>query len=55
MSKKESDTSRILKYLEEQNRPYSVNDIFLNLHKEIGKTALQKGIDLLVQVSFLLL
>ena len=31
-----------------QNRPYSTNDILLNLHKEHGKTAIQKAIDLLV-------
>ncbi|KAF2363239.1 ous-pairing protein 2 [Trinorchestia longiramus] len=31
-----------------QNRPYSLNDIFLNLHKDIGKTALQKCLDQLV-------
>ncbi|KAK4299658.1 hypothetical protein Pmani_028080 [Petrolisthes manimaculis] len=46
MSKKDSD--RIGKYLEQQNRPYSINDIFMNLHKEIGKTALQKAMDLIV-------
>lgn len=40
--------SAVFKYLRDQNRPYSVNDIMLNLHKEHGKAAIQKGIDLLV-------
>ena len=48
---KSSDMSKIQVYLEQQNRPYSANDIFLNLHKEIGKTAVQKCLDSLVQVS----
>jgi len=49
MSKKDKDPKeKILRYLEQQNRPYSVNDIFLNLHKEVGKTAVQKALDLLV-------
>ncbi|PSN49182.1 Homologous-pairing protein 2 [Blattella germanica] len=39
----------VLKYLRDQNRPYSVNDIFMNLHKEIGKTAVQKALDHLVE------
>jgi len=37
-----------LKYLRDQNRPYSTNDIVLNLHKEHGKTAVQKALDSLV-------
>ena len=40
--------SAVHKYLRDQNRPYSINDILLNLHKEHGKTALQKAIDVLV-------
>ncbi|KAK7084672.1 PSMC3 interacting protein [Halocaridina rubra] len=50
MSKKEITEAieRIRSYMEQQNRPYSVNDIFMNLHKEIGKTACQKAIDQLV-------
>ncbi|XP_037796141.1 homologous-pairing protein 2 homolog [Penaeus monodon] len=56
MSKKDADsTARIRQYLEHQNRPvehqnrpYSVNDIFMNLHKDIGKTAVQKCLDQLV-------
>jgi len=39
----------VLKYLRDQNRPYSVNDILLNLHKELGKTAIQKALDSLTQ------
>ena len=43
-----SPTEKVLSYLTSQNRPYSVNDIFLNLHKEVGKSAVQKALDLLV-------
>ncbi|XP_046401834.1 homologous-pairing protein 2 homolog isoform X2 [Ischnura elegans] len=38
----------VLKYLKDQNRPYSLNDIFMNMHKEQGKTAIQKALDNLV-------
>eukprot|EP00095_Tigriopus_kingsejongensis_P002984 snap_masked-scaffold849_size89187-processed-gene-0.13 protein:Tk02984 transcript:snap_masked-scaffold849_size89187-processed-gene-0.13-mRNA-1 annotation:"homologous-pairing protein 2 homolog" len=38
----------VLAYLRAQNRPYSANDIVLNLHKGHGKTAVQKALDLLV-------
>lgn len=38
----------VLKYLKDQNRPYSTNDIVMNLHKEYGKTAVQKSLDHLV-------
>ncbi|OXA51232.1 homologous-pairing protein 2 homolog [Folsomia candida] len=49
-SKKEaSAVDAVLDYLKAQNRPYSVNDIVLNLHKEHGKTAVQKALDKLVQ------
>lgn len=41
----------VLEYLATQNRPYSVNDIVLNLHKEHGKAAIQKGLEKLVLVS----
>jgi 26S proteasome regulatory subunit (ATPase 3-interacting protein) len=40
----------VLKYLIGQNRPYSVNDVVQNLHKEFGKTAVQKAVDVLVMV-----
>lgn len=54
MSKKDDGTVKVLNYMKQQNRPYSVNDIFLNLHKEIGKTAVQKALDSLVEVSMLI-
>jgi 26S proteasome regulatory subunit (ATPase 3-interacting protein) len=38
----------ILDYLNKQNRPYSAVDILNNLHKEHGKTAIVKALDLLV-------
>jgi len=39
----------VFTYLRDQNRPYSVNDMVLNLHKEHGKTAIQKALDKLVE------
>lgn len=30
--------AKILEYMKAQNRPYSVVDVFNNLHKEFGKT-----------------
>ncbi|XP_064617291.1 homologous-pairing protein 2 homolog [Liolophura sinensis] len=39
----------ILAYLNRQNRPYSAIDIFNNLHKEFGKTAVVKGCESLAQ------
>jgi 26S proteasome regulatory subunit (ATPase 3-interacting protein) len=38
----------VVKYLRDQNRPYSTNDIFNNLHEEIKKPAIQKALDQLV-------
>ncbi|KAH9370712.1 homologous-pairing protein 2 homolog [Haemaphysalis longicornis] len=35
----------ILDYVKAQNRPYSSNDIFNNLHKEHGKTAVVRALD----------
>ena len=50
MAPKESDTSSaILSYLTQQNRPYSANDLHLNLHKEHGKAAIQKVVDAMVE------
>ncbi|XP_078322249.1 homologous-pairing protein 2 homolog isoform X2 [Crassostrea virginica] len=45
MSKaKDANASRaVLEYLNRQNRPYSAIDIFNNLHKEYGKTAIVKA------------
>lgn len=42
------DREAVHKYLCTTNRPYSANDIMLNLHKEFGKTAIQKALDELV-------
>jgi 26S proteasome regulatory subunit (ATPase 3-interacting protein) len=39
----------IIHYLRDQNRPYSSNDIFSNLHEEIKKPAVQKALDQLVE------
>ena len=38
----------VLEYLTTANRPYSTNDVFLNLHKEHGKPAVQRVIDQMV-------
>ena len=38
----------VLKYMTDQNRPYSTNDIVMNLRKEFGKTAVQNALDNLV-------
>ncbi|KAG0413146.1 hypothetical protein HPB47_009720 [Ixodes persulcatus] len=39
----------ILDYVKAQNRPYSSNDIFNNLHKEHGKTAVVRALEQLAQ------
>lgn len=44
-------TEAVFKYLESTNRPYSANDIVQNMHKEFGKTAVQKALDDLVSQS----
>eukprot|EP00117_Sycon_ciliatum_P007862 scpid60107/ scgid10808/ Homologous-pairing protein 2 homolog; Nuclear receptor coactivator GT198; PSMC3-interacting protein; Proteasome 26S ATPase subunit 3-interacting protein len=41
--------SKVLAYLAQQNRPYSAGDIFSNLHKEVGKTAVVKALEDLAQ------
>ena len=38
----------VLEYLTSANRPYSTNDVFMNLHKEHGKPAVQRVIDQMV-------
>ena len=49
MAPKEEETMiAVNDYLVTTNRPYSVNDIFMNLHKEHGKAALQRCLDKLV-------
>lgn len=45
MSSKRNPEKTIQEYLEKQNRPYSAGDIFLNLHKEFGKTAVVKALE----------
>lgn len=46
------DSSKVVvKYLRDQNRPYSTNDIFNNLHEEIKKPAIQKALDQLVETG----
>ncbi|XP_035472123.1 homologous-pairing protein 2 homolog [Scophthalmus maximus] len=49
MSKKDNGASLILAYLNEKNRPYSVQDVFCNLQKQhgFGKTAVVKAMELL--------
>lgn len=42
-------TAAVYKYLKDQNRPYSANDIVQNINKEFGKTAVQKALDELAQ------
>lgn len=44
----------VLKYLRNTNRPYSTNDIVMNLHKEFGKTIVQRALDALVQQTVVL-
>ena len=44
-----NDESKVLKYLTNQNRPYSVNDLVANLRNEIPKAMMQKVLDKLVQ------
>merc|ERR1712142_41103 len=41
----------VLDYLTSANRPYSTNDVFMNLHKEHGKPAVQRVIDQMVTES----
>ena len=47
---KEKDFKEIIvKYLTDQNRPYSVNDLVANLHNQIPKTGMQKLLDSLTE------
>jgi 26S proteasome regulatory subunit (ATPase 3-interacting protein) len=46
----EMDPSEVvIKYLRDQNRPYSTNDIFSNLREEIKKPSVQKALDHLTE------
>ena len=44
---------KILKYMQDQNRPYSATDVLLNLHKEIGKTQVVKSLESLSKAGHL--
>ncbi|KAM4030678.1 homologous-pairing protein 2 homolog [Anomaloglossus baeobatrachus] len=50
-SKDAAASSLILKYLNDQNRPYSTQDVFSNLQREhgLGKTAVVKAMEQLAQ------
>lgn len=48
-SKEAAVEKAILDYIKAQNRPYSSNDIFNNLHKEHGKTAVVRALEQLAQ------
>ncbi|KAK6632502.1 hypothetical protein RUM43_013269 [Polyplax serrata] len=48
MSSKNNCKENVLKYMINQNRPYSANDIAQNLHNEFSRAALQKALDELV-------
>ena len=45
----EESIKMILEYLQARNRPYNVNDIFNNLHGSVGKSAVPKCLDVLVE------
>ncbi|PAA76096.1 hypothetical protein BOX15_Mlig033336g19 [Macrostomum lignano] len=47
------DEKRVLDYMRDANRPYSVNDVFSNLHKAVGKTAIQRALDSLVSAGLI--
>ncbi|XP_066934612.1 homologous-pairing protein 2 homolog [Clytia hemisphaerica] len=49
MTSKRDPNKTIQEYLEKQNRPYSATDIFQNLHKEFGKTAVVKALESLAE------
>jgi len=51
---KQSVEKTVFDYMKSQNRPYSASDVFLNLHKEHGKTAVMKAMELLAQQNKLL-
>lgn len=47
-SAKQDHEELVVDYLKTQNRPFNVQMLFMNLHKAVGKTALQKLLDDLV-------
>ncbi|RUS89672.1 hypothetical protein EGW08_002593 [Elysia chlorotica] len=44
-SKESSAVASVLAYMLKQNRPYSVQDVFQNMGKDFGKTAVQKAME----------
>jgi len=46
---KDSDQDEILEYMKKQNRPYSIINIFDNLHGKIAKKNCQKALDILTE------
>ncbi|XP_033217405.1 homologous-pairing protein 2 homolog [Belonocnema kinseyi] len=44
----------VLRFMKAQNRPFSTNDVVLNLRNELGKTVVQKAFDQLVNEGKLL-
>ncbi|XP_076461631.1 homologous-pairing protein 2 homolog [Babylonia areolata] len=49
MSKAANAAKEVLDYLNRQNRPYSAQDVFQNMGKELGKTAVVKALEELSQ------
>lgn len=47
MAKADAAESAVFHYMKQQNRPYSAADVFLNLHKVHGKTAVIKAMEAL--------
>ena len=43
------EKARVFEYMKSQNRPYIINDVHLNLGKTIGKAALVRIMDQLVE------
>ena len=41
----ESEIQQVYDYMKQQNRPYSVSDVFTNLRKQVGKTNLTRIMD----------
>jgi len=54
MSKAQNVDDAVFEYMKQQNRPYSANDIHLNLHKTHGKTAVVKSLESLAAEKKLL-
>lgn len=54
MSKTQKVDAAVLSYMKQQNRPYSALDIFNNLHKAHGKTAIVKSLETLASEKKLL-